>query len=125
MRPVWTHVLPNSGYVLGELRMGLLGTNIVETGLAQLIRNHLADKSVVPFSVRLPNGDTHRFGDGEPRFTVAIKDQKALPAIMRFDELGFTEAYINGSLDIEGDIWAVMICREILSDMRPLHSLWR
>jgi len=105
--------------------MGLLGTNIVATGVVQRIQNHLADKSVVPFSVRLPNGDTYRFGGDEPRFTVAIKDQKTLSAVMRFDELGFSEAYINGNLDIEGDMWAVMVCREILSDMRPLHSIWR
>lgn len=99
--------------------------NTVESGLAQLIQNHLATKSVVPFSVRLPNNNIYRFGGGDPAFTVSLKDQKALSAITRFDELRFTEAYINGSLDIEGDIWSVMICRQILSDMRPIHSLWR
>lgn len=105
--------------------MRLLGTNIVETRLAHRIQDHLADKSVVPFSVRLPNNSSYSFGDGDPAFTISLKDQKALSAIARFDELSFTEAYINGNLDIEGDIWAVIGCREILSDMRPLHSLWR
>lgn len=105
--------------------MRLPGTNIVETGLAQRIQNHLADKAVVPFTVRLPNNSSYSFGDGDPAFTISLKDQKALLAIARFDELSFTEAYINGSLDIEGDIWAVITCRELLSDIRPLHTLWR
>lgn len=105
--------------------MGLLGTNIVETWLAQRIKNHLADKAVVPFNIRLPSDDIYSFGDGDPAFTIFLKDQNAVSAITRFDELSFTEAYINGSLDIEGDIWAVISCREILSDIRPLHSIWR
>jgi cyclopropane-fatty-acyl-phospholipid synthase len=105
--------------------MGLLKTNLVETRLAQLIQNHLAGKLLPPFSIRLPNNSVYNFGDGEPAFTISLKDRKALSAIARFDELSFTEAYINGSLDIEGDIWAVMVCRQILSDIRPVHSLWR
>jgi len=105
--------------------MGLPGTNFVETRLAQLIQNHLADKVVVPFSIRLPNNSIYRFGDGDPAFTISLKDQNALSAITRFDELRFTEEYINGNLDVEGDIWAVISCREILSDIHPLHYLWR
>ncbi len=105
--------------------MGLLKTDIVETWLAQRIRNHLAGKIVVPFNVRSPNDNMYRFGEGDPAFTISLKDQNALTAIARFDELRFTEAYINGSLDIEGDIWAVISCREILSDKRPMHSIWR
>jgi cyclopropane-fatty-acyl-phospholipid synthase len=105
--------------------MGLLKTNLVETRLAQLIQNHLAGKHLPPFSIRLPNNSVYSFGDGEPAFTISLKDRKALSAIARFDELSFTEAYINGSLDIEGDVWAVMVCRQILSDIRPVHSLWR
>jgi cyclopropane-fatty-acyl-phospholipid synthase len=108
-----------------ELYMSLLKTNIVETWLAQRIRNHLAGKIVVPFNVRSPNDNIYRFGEGDPAFTISLKDRSALSAIARFDELRFTEAYINGSLDIEGDIWAVISCREILSDKRPLHSIWR
>lgn len=100
-------------------------TNIVENGILQRIRSHLSGKLTVPFSVRLPNDDIYRFGTGDASFTVTLKDQKALSAVMRFDELGFAEAYMNGSLDIEGNIWDVMSCREILSDMHPLHNIWR
>lgn len=105
--------------------MKLLGTDVVETRLIPLIQNQLAGKLVVPFNIRLPNNRIYRFGDGEPAFTISLKDQHAVSAIARFDELRFTEAYINGNLDIEGDIWAVIGCRELLTDIHPIHYLWR
>src|SRR5512143_2050677 len=105
--------------------MGLLGTNMVESKLARLIQHHLADRLVVPFNIRLPNNSVYRFGNGDPAFTVSLKDQNALSAITTFDELRFTEAYINGNLDIDGDIWSVISCRELLRDVHPLHYLWR
>jgi len=105
--------------------MELLKTDIVGTGLAQRIQHHLSDKVVAPFKVRLPNGETYSFGQGEPTFTVSLNDQNVFSAVARFDELSFAEAYINGNLDIEGSMWDVMRCREILSDIHPLHIIWR
>ncbi len=105
--------------------MGLLNTSFVGTRLAQMIQNHLPDRIVVPFSIRLPDNDIYRFGNGDPAFTVVLKDKNALSAITRFDELRFSEAYINGSLDIEGSMWDVVGCRDILRDVHPLHYVWR
>ncbi len=105
--------------------MRSFGTNTVETSVVQKIQNHLYDKTAIPFSVCLPNGDIYKFGNGDPAFTVSIKDQHTLYTVMRFDELSFAEAYINGRLDIEGSMWDVMRCRETLSDMHPLHGIWR
>ena len=95
------------------------------TRLATQIRNRFNNKIAIPFKICLPNGDTFRFGDGEPAFTITINDHNGLTAITRFDELHFTEAYINGSLDIDGDIWGVIGCREALRDIHPLHYFWR
>jgi cyclopropane-fatty-acyl-phospholipid synthase len=109
-----------------ELRMELLGTSPLETRLAQLIHDHLANKACAPFVIRLPNDDIYRFGNGDPTFTISLKDQNAMRAITRFDELRFTEAYIDGNLDIEGSMWDVVSCREVLRDIHPLHFLrWR
>jgi len=107
-----------------EFCMDLLSTktHINETKLEQRIRNRSID---IPFSVRLPNGSILRFGEDDPSFVLTINDQKALSAIMQFDELGFTEAYINGGLDIEGEMWGVISCREALRDVHPLHYFWR
>jgi cyclopropane-fatty-acyl-phospholipid synthase len=95
------------------------------TRLAQKVRNRLNNKIDIPFKIRLPDGGNFRVGDGEPTFTITINDHNGLTAITRFDELHFTEAYINGSLDIDGDIWGVIGCREALRDIHPLHYFWR
>jgi len=97
-------------------------THINETKLAQRIGNRSID---TPFNVRLPNGSILRFGEGDPAFILTINDHNTLSAIVRFDELRFTEAYINGGLDIEGEMWAVISCREALRDLHPLHHFWR
>ncbi len=93
-------------------------------GLAGRIRKRLSDKTPVPFEVRLPDAEVYRFGDGEPTFAVDVRDRQGLLALTHFDELRFSEAYINGSLDIEGDMWGVVRCRETLRDRHPLHYVW-
>jgi cyclopropane-fatty-acyl-phospholipid synthase len=110
-----------------KFRMTTLGTetHTFKDGFAQRIRDHLADKVVVPFKVRLPNEDTYRFGDGDPTFTISVNDHNGLMALTRFDQLRFSEAYINGSIEIEGDMWGVVSCREVLRDRHPLHTVWR
>ncbi|MDH5391718.1 MAG: class I SAM-dependent methyltransferase [Gammaproteobacteria bacterium] len=104
--------------------MALLNTkkNANETLLAQHIHNRTINTA---FKVRLPNGRILSFGDGEPEFILTVHDDNALSAILAFDELRFTEAYINGGLDIEGQIWAVINCRESLRDLHPLHHFWQ
>jgi len=86
-------------------------THTGEGGLAQRIRNHLAGKNFAPFEVRVPDAGVYRFGAGEPEFSIAVNDRHGLRALMRLDELRFSEAYINGDLDIEGDMWKVLSCR--------------
>lgn len=100
-------------------------THTGEGGLAQRIRNHLDGKNFAPFEVRVPDAGVYRFGDGKPEFSIAVNDRHGLKALMRLDELRFSEAYINGDLDIEGDMWKVLSCRVALRDLHPLHCLWR
>jgi len=93
--------------------------------LAQRIQHRFAGRIETPFEVRLPDGDVWRLGDGAPEFAIEVKRPDALSAITRLDELRFTEAYINGGLDIEGGMWSVISTREALRDVHPLHYLWR
>jgi len=93
--------------------------------LVQRIQNHLTDKIIEPFEVQLPNEGNYRFGDRDPRFTITVNDHNGLLALTRFDQLRFSEAYINGSIDIEGDMWGVVSSRETLRDRHPFHTLWR
>ena len=79
-----------------------------ENRLFQQIRNRIKESS---FSVLLPNGRDLKFGKSEPSFTVKINNEDVLSAFMSFDELRFAEAYINGNLDVEGDMWGFVSCR--------------
>ena len=107
--------------------MATLGTDThtSKTKFVERIRNRLVNKAVATFKVRLPNEDSYRFGDGDPTFTISVNDDTGLLALARFDQLRFSEAYINGDLDIEGNMWRVVSSRETLRDRHPLHTLWR
>lgn len=100
-------------------------THKAKDRLAQRIQKHLDNKVVAPFDIRLPNKNTYHFGDGESRFTITVNNQKGLMALGKFDQLSFSEAYVNDNIDIEGDMWDVVSSRKTLRDHHPLHTLWR
>jgi cyclopropane-fatty-acyl-phospholipid synthase len=93
--------------------------------LFRAIQNRLSDQIMTPFEVRLWGDCTYRFGKGEPVTKVFVKDRDGLSALSRFDELGICEAYMNGSLDVVGDMLGFVSLRGALSDMHPLHTFWR
>src|SRR5881227_4028927 len=75
------------------------------------------------FELRLPDGNAALIGVGEPRFTLDIASQRGLRAVASFDELALAEAYMNGDLDILGDMLASLKQRRLLSDRHPLKYL--
>jgi cyclopropane-fatty-acyl-phospholipid synthase len=89
------------------------------------IQKRLSDQIKTPFEVRLGGDRTYRFGKGEPVIKVVVRDRKGLSALSRFDELGICEAYMNGSLDVVGDMLGFVSLRGVLSDTHPLHTLRR
>jgi cyclopropane-fatty-acyl-phospholipid synthase len=93
--------------------------------LFKAIQNRLSDQIKTPFEVRLWGDRTYSFGKGEPVIKVFVKDRDGLSALSRFDELGICEAYMNGSLDVVGDMLGFVSLRGVLSDTHPFHTLWR
>lgn len=85
------------------------------------ISERLTDTS---FNVQLPNGKVMQVGEREPSFSIHIHDWGTLSAIMHLDELSFAEAYINGKLDIVGELWHVLNCRDFFHDLHPLNYIW-
>ncbi|MFL6277465.1 MAG: class I SAM-dependent methyltransferase [Blastocatellia bacterium] len=75
------------------------------------------------FELRLPDGHCALIGAGEPRFTLNIATPRGLRAVASFDELRLAEAYMNGDLDIFGDMLASLKHRRLLSDRHPLKYL--
>lgn len=57
-----------------------------------------------PFCVK-SNQEEYRIGEGEPEFTVNFKRPVSLQALMTSTSLALGEAYMDGSLEIEGDLY--------------------
>jgi cyclopropane-fatty-acyl-phospholipid synthase len=60
------------------------------------------------FSVCLWDGEIHRFGKGEPEFTLTVHNPNAVKSILAQGTLGFGEAYMSGTIDVSGDFKALM-----------------
>ena len=96
-----------------------------QDGIIRLIQKRLADQVRTPFEIRLWGNHTYRFGKGEPAVKVYVKDPRGLAALSRMDEVGICEAYMDGSLDVAGDMLSFVSLRGLLNDRHPLHTLWR
>lgn len=78
-----------------------------------------------PFELRTLDRSRWPIGDGaEPAFTVTLVSERGRAALAAFDELAIAEAYMDGDLDIDGELLAALKARPILADRRPLHYLW-
>src|SRR5512146_724594 len=93
--------------------------------LFRAVRDRCADRITFPLEVRLWGDRVYRFGKGEPVIKVLVRDRDGLKALSRFDELGICEAYMNGNLDVVGDMLGFVSLRGALSDAHPLHTLRR
>ncbi len=85
------------------------------------------DGRVRSFELLLPDRTAYLIGDrtigGEPAFTVQIVTEKGLAAMAAFDELRVAEAYMDGDLDIEGDLLTALKLRPVLADPHPFKYL--
>lgn len=92
---------------------------------AQLERRltQLASKLGIPFSVVHYDGTQRRFGTGDEQFRIALRTERAQQALGRFDALPIAEAYMDGEIEIEGDVFAAMRYQEYLGDQHPLVRL--
>lgn len=79
------------------------------------------------FAFRLWDGTLVAFGPGAPAFTVVVHGQETFVRLMRDPTpLAFGEAYVDGAIDIEGDLFAAMHVANALEDMRlPLAQRLR
>ena len=76
------------------------------------------------FELRMPDRTAWPIGAGEPAFTVRIVTGKGLAAMSAFDELAVAEAYMDGDLDIDGDLLTALKLRPVLGDPHPLKYLY-
>ena len=83
------------------------------------------DRTTVPFEIVTYTGAVHRFGEGAPSFTVKLNDARAFKAIASLDEGNISEAFLDGSIDISGDMLSPFRLREAMSDAHPITTIWR
>ncbi|HZJ00951.1 MAG TPA: class I SAM-dependent methyltransferase [Gemmatimonadaceae bacterium] len=86
--------------------------------------SYFKDVPEVSFSIRDRNGAEHRFGTKDPAFTFAARDDRALSALDTLDSLVIAEAYLSGSLDVEGDLESTLSMRDFFADKHPLVTAW-
>jgi cyclopropane-fatty-acyl-phospholipid synthase len=79
----------------------------------------------VPFALRAADGPAHRFGGETPAFTLVVNDARGVSALSTLDLAAITDAYLDGSLDLEGDVMRATALRDMFGDRHPLHFAWR
>lgn len=79
----------------------------------------------VSFDVTLPDGSVQHFGPAASRFTITLKNSRALRAIASLDEGRFGDAYLAGDIDIDGDMLSPFQLRGSMKDRHPLTTVWR
>jgi cyclopropane-fatty-acyl-phospholipid synthase len=77
-----------------------------------------------PFELRLADRSSYLIGRGEPAFSIAIVNERGRRALTSFDELSVAEAYLNGDIDLDGEMLQVYKYRAVLTDRHPLRYLF-
>lgn len=78
---------------------------ITEAITASALDNLFQSLSQTSFEVVYWNGQRRIYGDEQPLFRLILKDEKLLYSLFREDpSLVFGEAYLDGRIDVEGDL---------------------
>jgi cyclopropane-fatty-acyl-phospholipid synthase len=78
-----------------------------------------ATKPETPFAVAA-GATLHSFGSGEPLFTITVEDPRGEKALGSLDQFGVAVAYLNGWLDVQGDLAAALKMRDFFRDFHPV-----
>jgi cyclopropane-fatty-acyl-phospholipid synthase len=90
-------------------------------GLADVIEDLLGDD--LPIAVEAYDGT--RMGRPDADATLVVRSPAALQRLLTAPgELGFARAYVEGHLDVEGDIFAALALRDHLPEVRLNRRQW-
>lgn len=95
-----------------------------EARFIEFLNQRLRDSDVC-FDVILPDESEHHIGTGSSSFKLEISHPNGLKAIASFDEGNIANAYINGWIDLNGDMLAIYDLRQHMQDRHIFKSLWR
>jgi len=77
-----------------------------------------------PFEIVMPDHQSRRFGQGEPASRVHLVTRKGVNALISLDDLAICEAYMDGDINVTGDLFDLIGYRSLLSDDRLLRYVW-
>src|SRR5262249_37405873 len=83
--------------------LSIPSTGVLENMLASLAGGSLAGRA---FELQLPGRPLRRVGRGETAFRLTAHNQQGLSALASLDERRIGEAYLDGALDLDGDLTA-------------------
>jgi cyclopropane-fatty-acyl-phospholipid synthase len=92
--------------------------------LEKRYRSYFGPGEEVPFAVR-SDGQLRKLGPGEPRFTLVSTSEKGNAALRSVDLLAVASAYLDGDLELEGDLIAAIGMRDFFHDRHPFQYLMR
>jgi len=107
----------------------MLSREMVKRKLIEKINSRLRAKLSVlgdtPFQIEYFNDKKYQFGTGNPSFIIKIINEDGLRAFSSFDQVRFSQAFMDGSIDIKGEIFRLMEVRGAFGDIHPLHLILR
>src|SRR3569832_2001010 len=78
-----------------------------------------------PFDVIMPDGSTQHFGKGPGTFRVIVPSNKGLRALASLDEGRIAAAYLDGDIDLDGDMIKPFELRTSMKDFHLVTEAWR
>jgi cyclopropane-fatty-acyl-phospholipid synthase len=95
-------------------------SQFVAPGKASFLRQ-IVEGTGISCEIAFASGQVERFGSGEPQFKLKFKNDRSLR--YGFDEFAFADAFVNGDIEIDGDLGALLQLRTRLKD-RVRFSAW-
>jgi len=95
-----------------------------ERRLADLLHSTVRTDAI-SFRIQFPSGYAASIGIREPDFELQICNGRGLRAVQSMDELRICEAYMDGDLNLEGDLRSALELRGHLKDSNVWVTMWR
>lgn len=92
--------------------------------MKELFHTLFSQSEGMPFTVTYPDRTSNEYGgEGESRFNLIFKTEKAMRAILVNVDLGFGEAYMVGDIEIEGsliDLMSMVMTMDMIGAFRKV-----
>jgi cyclopropane-fatty-acyl-phospholipid synthase len=88
--------------------------------LQRRYQSFFSTRTPIAFAVTPAGGEPHRFGEGDPTFTIRVSDERGAKALAGLDQFGVAVAYLQGWLDVDGDLAVALKMRDFFRDIHPI-----